>query len=75
MTKRQVIETIRNPDASYEDRESEVLVAVKRTKNRYLVVLYVVEDERNRIVTLYHASAVDRLIRRKLERGVWVVRA
>jgi len=45
-------------------------------KNRYLVVVYVaLEGERRRVITVYHASDVDRLIRRKLGRRIWRIKA
>lgn len=67
VTKRQVIATIAKPDSVYEDAASSALVAVKRTRNRYLVVVYAISKEgTNRVITLYNASDVDRLIRRKL---------
>jgi Domain of unknown function (DUF4258) len=75
VSKHQVVATIGDPDASYEDVGSATLVAVKRMNGNHLVVLYVVEEKETRVVTVYHASSVDRLINRKLKRGVWKVRA
>ena len=72
ITKRQVSAATRKPDVVYDDVTSSALVAVKRTNNRYLVVVYApLEGGRKRIVTLYSASKVDRLIRMKLESGAW----
>ena len=62
---------IRTPDSSYEDDESNATVAVKQIENKCVVVLYA-KGETNRIITVYHASDVDRLIRLKLQRGAWV---
>jgi len=76
VTKSQVTAAIRNPDALYQDVPSSAMVAVKRMKNRYLVVVYVaLEGERRRVITVYHASDVDRLIRRKLGRRIWRIKA
>ena len=74
LSKRQVGITIRDPDFSYKDIESSALVAVKRYKERYAVVIFTIKEKRARVITVYHASDVDRLIRRKLQRGAWLVR-
>lgn len=68
----QVAAAINNPDELYEDAASAALIAIKRTKGSSLVIVYVASEEgRRRVVTLYNASDVGRLIRRKLERRVW----
>lgn len=71
VSRRQVAATIDNPNDLYEDTTSSTLVAVRHIKNSYLVVVYAPSEEERRVVTLYNASDVDRLIRRKLERGIW----
>ncbi|MDG6969501.1 MAG: hypothetical protein JRN54_00110 [Nitrososphaerota archaeon] len=71
MTRKQVAEAVQRPDILFKDAESSSLVAVRKTNHRYPVVIYVPREEANRVVTVYHASDVDRLIRRKLGRGVW----
>ena len=67
----QVTETIRNPASLFEDVESNTLVALKRIRNRYLVVVFALRGNKAKVVTVYHASEVDSLIRRKLHRGAW----
>jgi hypothetical protein len=74
VSKRQMGVVIRNPDFSYQDVESNALVAVKKRGERHVVGIFTLKDERVRVVTVYHASEVDRLIRRKLQRGVWLVK-
>lgn len=72
MTKGQVISALREPDRVYEDISSSTTVAVKKARNRYIVVVYSeMENEDKRVVTVYYASDVERLIRRKVERGIW----
>jgi hypothetical protein len=67
-----VVAAIRNTDALYFDVLSSARIAVKQVKNRYLVVVYAESaDGRKRVITVYHASSVDRLISRKLQRKVW----
>lgn len=72
MRKSQVIEAISNPDSSYKDAESEALVAVKRVDDKRLVVIFLSVDGKVRVITVYFASNVDRLIKRKLSRGAWI---
>lgn len=74
VSKRNVAETISYPDFAYEDVESNALVAVSRIEGRTVIVIYTVQEGRNRVITVYHASEVDRLIRRKLERKAWMIR-
>jgi hypothetical protein len=71
VTRKQVAEAVQRPDSLFKDTESSSLVAVKKTNHRYPVVIYVPRVKANRVVTAYHASDVNRLIRRKLGRGVW----
>ncbi len=49
---------------SYKDAESEAQVAVRRIDDKHLVVLFVSLQGHVRIITVYFASNVDRLIRR-----------
>lgn len=74
VSKRQIGIVIRNPDFSYEDVEANTLVSVKKREKRHVVVIFTLTDERVRVVTVYHASEVDRLISRKLKRGAWLVK-
>ncbi len=74
VSKHKVATTINYPDFVYEDVESNALVAVRRIERRNVIVIYTLEEGRNRVVTVYHASQVDRLIRRKLERKAWLIR-
>jgi Domain of unknown function (DUF4258) len=67
-----IIAAVDSPDSEYDDVESDARVAVKQIDQKYLVVVYAIEEKRNRVITVYHASKVDRLIRRKVQRGAWV---
>ena len=67
-----IISAIDSPDSEYKDVESDAKVALKLTDQKYIVVVYATEEERNRVITVYHASEVDRLIRRKVQRGAWL---
>ena len=72
VTEQQVAEAIKDPDSIYEDVGNGLLVAVKRIEEMNLVVIYASSSESDRIVTVYHASDIDRLIRRKVRRRAWV---
>ncbi len=74
VSKHNVAATINYPDFVYEDVESNALVAVRRIEGRTVIVIYAVREGRNRVITVYHTSEVDRLIRRKLERKAWIIR-
>jgi len=68
VTKRQVSATIHHPDDLYQDVQASTSVAVKRTKNKHLIVVYTSPDEkRSHVVTVYYASNVDGLVRGKSE--------
>lgn len=73
--KRQVTEVISQPDRLYRDTESNAMIAVKEVKERHLIVIYAAQGTSIRVVTLYYASQVDRLISRKVTRGVWTAKA
>jgi len=47
---------------------------VKKHGTRHVVVIFTLKEQRARVVTVYHASDVDRLISRKLQRRVWLVK-
>ncbi len=74
VSKHKVAMTINYPNLVYEDVESNALVAVRRIERRNVIVIYTVQEGRSRVITVYHASQVDRLIRRKLERKAWLIR-
>lgn len=66
-----VLEAIRNPESLFDDVESDTRVALKQIRGKYLVAIFVPLDSKARVITVYHATEVDRLISRKLERGAW----
>ena len=66
-----VIGAIRDAESLFEDVESGALVAVRRLADRFLVVVFVPTDKGVRVVTVYHASEVNKLLRRKMGRGAW----
>ncbi len=70
--KRRVIQALTEPDSSYQDRESNALVAVKKVGDKHLVVVFASANGRVRVITVYFASDVDRLISRKSQRGAWI---
>jgi hypothetical protein len=70
--KRRVIQALTEPDSSYQDRESDALVAVKKVGDKHLVVVFASANGRVRVITVYFASDVDRLISRKSQRGAWI---
>jgi hypothetical protein len=59
---------------SFEDVESNALIAVKKHGKRHVVLIFTLKDQWVRIVTAYHASDVDRLTSRKLQRRAWLVK-
>ena len=73
VSRRHVGIAIRDPDSSYEDVESDALVAVKKYGRWHVVVIFTSSGERVKVITVYHSSDVDRLISRKLQRKAWLV--
>lgn len=55
------------------DVESGALVAVKKSGRRHVVVIFSSNEEQIRVVTVYHASDVNRIIGRKPQRKAWSV--
>jgi len=58
VSRRLVGVAIIDPDFSYEDVESDALVAVKKHRRRHLVVIFTDSEGRVRIITVYHSSDV-----------------
>jgi hypothetical protein len=66
-----VYTALRFPDNVYEDLEHGTLVAVKRINTRSVVLVYRIEDEVVKVITLYYTTKLDRLLKAKLVRGAW----
>ncbi|MDJ0269487.1 MAG: DUF4258 domain-containing protein [Aigarchaeota archaeon] len=67
-----VLQIISRPNMLFRDVESDTLVAIGIIGQRMLVIVFTRRDDMVRIVTVYYSSSVDKLIRRKVDRGVWV---
>ena len=63
--------TLKFPDDVYEDLEHGTSVALKKVNAKFIVVIYKVEDEVVKIITLYYTTKLDRLLKAKLRRGAW----
>ena len=70
ITKEDIYKTLDNPDMLFKDLSHNTLIAVKEIAGKSVVVAYE-RDEVIRVVTVYHTSKLDKLIRSKLRRGLW----
>jgi len=63
--------TLKFPDEVYEDVEHGTFVAVKRVDAKSIVLVYKVEGEVVKVITLYYTTKLDRLLKAKLVRKAW----
>jgi len=67
----EVIDCLPNPDEILYDVKEKTFVAVKRLNGKILVVAYVVEGERVRVVTAFRSDKLN-MIKNRIESGRWV---
>ena len=67
-----ILQIISRPNMLFHDVESDALVAIGIIGQRTLVIVFTRRNDIVRIVTVYYSSSIDKLIRRKVDRGVWV---
>jgi hypothetical protein len=62
---------IQEPDSLYEDLEHGTLIAVRKINSNSIIVAYKNEGNGAKVITLFHTSKLDKLIRAKTARGAW----
>lgn len=63
--------TLKFPDEVYEDVEHGTLVAVKKVDGKSIIIVYKMEAEVVKVITIYYTTKLDRLLKAKLVRGAW----
>jgi len=66
-----VFATIRNPDDIYEDVEHGTLIAIKKVDGNSIILVYKIENDGAKVITLFYTTKCDRLIKSKMARGAW----
>ena len=67
----EVTAAIKRPECLYSDVEHGTLVAIKQFGDNTIIVVYRMEDDRAKVITVFYTSKFDRLIRGKMARGAW----
>jgi len=67
-----ILQIINRPNMLFCDVESDALVAIVIIGQRTLVIVFTRRNDIVRIVTVYYSSSIDKLIIRKVDRGVRV---
>jgi hypothetical protein len=71
ITKQDVERTIIESKQRYTDVENNAEVAVGPVNARYLVVVYRVANADIKVMTVYHARKLEKLLSSKIRRGAW----
>jgi len=66
-----VYDALERPDEIYEDVENGAMVALRRVDDRSVVVIYRSEGDKVKVITLYYANKIERLVKSKVARGAW----
>ncbi|MGC8939112.1 MAG: DUF4258 domain-containing protein [Candidatus Bathyarchaeia archaeon] len=66
-----VYATIKSPDEVYEDVEHGTVVAMKKINTKSIILVYEMEAEVVKVITLYYTTKLDRLLKAKMVRGAW----
>jgi len=63
--------TLRFPEEVYEDVEHGTMVFVKKVNTKSIILVYKMEVEVVKVITLYYTTKLDRLLEAKMVRGAW----
>jgi uncharacterized DUF497 family protein len=66
-----VEKVINRPTEAYEDVEHHARVAIGSVGDRFLIVVYSLVNADIKVITVYHASNIEKLVSSKTKRGVW----
>jgi hypothetical protein len=66
-----VYATLEAPNEVYEDVEHETFIAVKKVNAKSIILAYKTDANVVKVITLYHTTKLDRLIKSKTVRGAW----
>lgn len=68
----EVLDAIENPVFLYHDISSRTNIAFKKLNKKHLLVSYVREGEKIKVVTTFITSEAQKIISRKVRKGKWV---
>ena len=66
-----VFATISTPDDIYEDIEHRTLIAIKKVNGKSIILVYKMENDRAKVITLFYTTKLDKLLKTKKARGAW----
>jgi len=66
-----VYETLKTPDELYQDIEHDMMIAVKKINDKFVILAYGEADETVKVITVYYTAKLDKLIRSKTVRRAW----
>jgi uncharacterized DUF497 family protein len=66
-----VARVIANPTEVYEDTERNAKVAIGSVEAKALVVIYESVGNAEKVITVYHALNIEKLLSSKTKRGAW----
>jgi hypothetical protein len=64
-------QTLETPDELYRDIEHKTIIAIKKTDDKFVVVVHRREDKTVKVITVYYTTKIDKLIKSKTGRGAW----
>ncbi|MEM2117407.1 MAG: DUF4258 domain-containing protein [Candidatus Bathyarchaeia archaeon] len=66
-----VYNTLESPKELFEDIEHDVMVAIKKVDDKFVIVVFREEDGVVKVITLYYTTKFERLVKSKMVRGAW----
>lgn len=66
-----ILAAVAEPDSLYNDFEHGTLIAVKKVNGNSIIIVYKIENNEAKVITLFYTTKLDKLIRAKVARGAW----
>lgn len=60
------------PDALHEDAEHRTLIAIKKVNGNSIILVYKMENDGAKVITLFYTTKLDKLLKTKTARGAWI---
>jgi hypothetical protein len=69
--KSDILLAMKEPEGLYQDFEHGTLIAVRKVNGNSIIVVYKIEENGTKVITLFYTTKLDKLIRAKTARGAW----
>jgi Domain of unknown function (DUF4258) len=69
--KSDILLAMKAPESLYQDFEHGTVIAVRKVSGNSIIVVYKIDDNGTKVITLFYATKLDKLIRAKTARGAW----